>query len=113
MSSHRMKFLSCLGFSLARRRQRPSPPHGRSTRAPETPSSPRSPSTAPEAFIGSRSLSPTYNKVEVQALVEYGITNDLTAIFAPTFDHIQIGAPTNAERNWLGLHGSRRAPIIF
>jgi hypothetical protein len=60
------------------------------------------PSTAPEAFIGSKSLSPTYDKIEVEGFVEYGITNSLTAIFAPNFDDIQIGAPTNAGRIGLG-----------
>lgn len=57
------------------------------------------PSTAPQAFIGTKSLSPSYNKIETGGLVEYGVTDDLTAILAPTFDDIQIGAPTNATRN--------------
>jgi hypothetical protein len=60
------------------------------------------PSTAPEAFIGSKSLSPTYNKIEAEGLVEYGITDRLTAIFAPNLDSIDIGAPTNAQRTGLG-----------
>lgn len=60
------------------------------------------PSTAPEAFIGSKSLSPTYNKIEAEGLVEYGLTNRLTAIFAPNLDDIQIGAPTSAGRIGLG-----------
>jgi protein XagA len=60
------------------------------------------PSTAPEAFIGSKSLSPTYNKIEAEGFVEYGVTDRLTAIFAPNLDDIQIGAPTNAGRIGLG-----------
>ncbi|MGO9135182.1 MAG: hypothetical protein ACLP8A_14215 [Methylovirgula sp.] len=60
------------------------------------------PSTAPEAFIGSKSLSPSYDKIEAQGLLEYGVTDRLTVIFSPTLDHIEIGAPTNAERTGLG-----------
>ncbi len=60
------------------------------------------PSTAPEAFIGSKSLSPTYGKIEAEALVEYGLTDKLTLIFSPTLDDIHIGAPTNASRTGLG-----------
>jgi hypothetical protein len=60
------------------------------------------PSTAPEAFIGSKSLSPAYNKIEAEGFVEYGVTDQLTAILAPNLDDISIGAPTNAQRTGLG-----------
>ncbi len=66
------------------------------------------PSTAPEAFIGSKSLSPTYDKIEGEALVEYGLTDKLTLIFSPTLDDIHIGAPTNAGRFGLGYTDIRR-----
>lgn len=56
------------------------------------------PSTAPEAFIGSKSLSPNYDKIEGAVLLEYGITDQLTAIISPTVDDVKIGAPTNAQR---------------
>lgn len=60
------------------------------------------PSTAPEAFIGTKSLSPQYDKIEAQGLFEYGLTDRLTLIFSPSFDDITIGAPTDAKRIGLG-----------
>lgn len=60
------------------------------------------PSTAPEAFIGSKSLSPTYDKIEGEALLEYGLTDKLTLILSPTVDDVHIGAPTDASRLGLG-----------
>lgn len=44
---------------------------------------------------------PRYNKVELQALVEYGLTDRLTAIFDPGLQHIDIAAPTSAQRTGL------------
>jgi protein XagA len=53
---------------------------------------------------GSGSLSPTprYDKDELSALIEYGVTDRLTAIFEPGLQHIDIAAPTDAERTGLG-----------
>jgi hypothetical protein len=45
---------------------------------------------------------PRYNKDELSALVEYGVTDRLTAIFDPGLQHIDIAAPTSAERTGLG-----------
>jgi protein XagA len=45
---------------------------------------------------------PRYNKYELQMLLEYGLTDRLTAIFNPGLQHIDIAAPTNAERTGLG-----------
>lgn len=57
-------------------------------------------SSATRAFQG---LSvPRYNKVELQALIEYGVTNKLTFIFSPALQHIDIGSPTDAKRTGLG-----------
>ena len=45
---------------------------------------------------------PRYDKDELSALVEYGFTDRLTAIFEPGLRHIDIAAPTGAERTGLG-----------
>lgn len=45
---------------------------------------------------------PRYDKVEAQLLIEYGITDRLTAIVDPGVQHIDIAAPTSAERSGLG-----------
>jgi hypothetical protein len=45
---------------------------------------------------------PHYNKDEAQALVEYGVTNWFTAIFAPSLQHVDIAAPFSGERSGLG-----------
>ena len=45
---------------------------------------------------------PRYSKEEMQVLVEYGLTDRLTAIFDPGLQHIDIAAPTNADRTGLG-----------
>ena len=45
---------------------------------------------------------PRYDKDELQALIEYGVTDRLTAIVDPGLQHIDIAAPTNAERTGLG-----------
>jgi hypothetical protein len=45
---------------------------------------------------------PRYNKVEAAILMEYGVTDRLTAIVDPGLQHIDIGAPTSAERTGLG-----------
>jgi protein XagA len=55
--------------------------------------------TASEYFTGGR-LTPTprYSKEELALLIEYGLTDRLTAIFIPGLQNIDIAAPTNAER---------------
>jgi hypothetical protein len=45
---------------------------------------------------------PRYNKVEAQLLVEYGLTDRLTAIVNPGLQHIDIAGPTDAARTGLG-----------
>jgi hypothetical protein len=45
---------------------------------------------------------PRYSKDEAQALVEYGVTNWFTAMFQPSLQHVDIGAPINAQRSGLG-----------
>jgi protein XagA len=44
---------------------------------------------------------PRYNKVDADALVEYGLTNQFTLIFEPGLQHVDIAAPTSAERTGL------------
>lgn len=53
---------------------------------------------------GSAGLAPTprYDKDELSALVEYGFTDRLTGIFEPGLQHIDIAAPTSADRTGLG-----------
>jgi hypothetical protein len=60
-------------------------------------------STASSGFDGTR-LTPTprYNKSELEALIEYGVTDRLTAIAAPGLQHVDIAAPTDAQRTGLG-----------
>ena len=43
-----------------------------------------------------------YNKDELNALVEYGLTNQFTVIFQPSLQHVDIAPPTSAERSGLG-----------
>ena len=45
---------------------------------------------------------PRYNKIEAQLLIEYGLTDRLTAIVDPGLQHIDIAAPTDAQRTGLG-----------
>jgi len=45
---------------------------------------------------------PRYNKFELSALIEYGLTDRLTGIFNPGLQHIDIAAPTDASRTGLG-----------
>jgi hypothetical protein len=62
------------------------------------------PSTADEAFDGDRTTQPRprYNKFEAQGLAEYGVTDWLTAIVSPGFQHIDIAEPVGAHRTGLG-----------
>ena len=45
---------------------------------------------------------PRYDKIEAQLLIEYGLTDRLTAIVDPGLQHIDIAAPTDAQRTGLG-----------
>jgi hypothetical protein len=59
---------------------------------------------ASRAFTTGSSLQPIphYNKDEAQALIEYGVTNWFTAMFAPSLQHVDIGQPFGGERSGLG-----------
>jgi len=58
--------------------------------------------SATSYFTGSGLAStPRYSKEELQVLIEYGLTDRLTAIFDPGLQNINIAAPTNAERSGL------------
>ena len=60
-------------------------------------------SRAVRAFQSSGTANvPTYSKYELQALIEYGLTNRLTLIFIPGLQRVDIGAPTNSSRSGLG-----------
>ena len=41
-------------------------------------------------------------KTELQALIEYGFTDRFTGIFIPELQHVDIAAPTSAQRTGLG-----------
>ena len=45
---------------------------------------------------------PRYSKDEAQVLIEYGMTNWLTAMFQPSLQHVDIAAPFSAQRSGLG-----------
>jgi hypothetical protein len=45
---------------------------------------------------------PRYNKVEINDLFEYGVTDRLTLMFQPGLQHIDIAAPYDASRTGLG-----------
>jgi hypothetical protein len=45
---------------------------------------------------------PRYDKTELQALIEYGFTDRFTGILIPGLQHIDIAAPTDAQRSGLG-----------
>jgi hypothetical protein len=50
----------------------------------------------------SQQSTPRYNKTELQALMEYGVSDWLTAIAIPSLQHVDIGEPTDARRTGLG-----------
>jgi hypothetical protein len=62
------------------------------------------PSRAKEGFDGdwSKVPIPRVGKFELQGLLEYGLTDAVTAMFAPGFQRIDIAAPTDAQRSGLG-----------
>lgn len=61
-------------------------------------------STATNTFDGGGSLqsTPRYNKYELQALIEYGVTDWFTAMAIPALQHVSIAPPTNASRTGFG-----------
>lgn len=61
-------------------------------------------SSATNYFNGSGGLAPgpRYNKDELSALIEYGLTDRLTGILNPGLQHVDIGAPVSASRTGLG-----------
>jgi len=60
-------------------------------------------STATSGFDGSALVpTPRYNKSELEALIEYGVTDRLTAIAAPGLQHVDIASPIDARRTGLG-----------
>ena len=60
--------------------------------------------TATSGFDANGNLAPTprYNKLELQGLLEYGLTDEFTAIVEPGLQHVDIAAPTSAQRTGLG-----------
>ena len=61
-------------------------------------------SRAEKAFDdnGTAQTTPRYSKVELQALMEYGVTDWLTAILSPGMQHVAVGPPTDAHRTGFG-----------
>jgi hypothetical protein len=61
-------------------------------------------SEANRAFDTNGSPQPTsrYRKQELQALIEYGVSDWLTAMAIPSLQHVDIGAPTDAQRTGFG-----------
>lgn len=62
------------------------------------------PSRADKAFDGDSNLQsiPRYSKGELQALLEYGVTDWFTAMLTPSLQHVAIGGPFEAQRTGLG-----------
>ena len=61
-------------------------------------------SSAAKAFDSSGDLqsTPRYTKTELQVLMEYGVTDWLTAIAIPSLQHVDIAAPVDARRSGFG-----------
>jgi protein XagA len=60
-------------------------------------------STATSAFDDAGLTStPRYNKLELNGLLEYGVTDQFTAILQPGLQQVDIAAPTSAQRTGLG-----------
>jgi protein XagA len=57
-----------------------------------------------DIFNAARSLqsAPRYTKNELQGLLEYGATDRFTVILEPMLQHVDIGAPVDAQRSGLG-----------
>jgi hypothetical protein len=60
---------------------------------------------ADRAFNGSGAsvAAPTTNKYELQGLLEYGVNDRFTVMLSPSLQHLDIGAPVNANRTGLGF----------
>jgi hypothetical protein len=60
-------------------------------------------SSADQAFDASRVVQPVprYDKAELEGLIEYGVTDRLTGILAPSLQHVHIADPS-AQRTGLG-----------
>jgi hypothetical protein len=61
-------------------------------------------SAAPRGYDGGGNAVdiPDYEKFEAQALIEYGVTDWLTAVVQPQLQRVEIAAPTDATRTGLG-----------
>jgi hypothetical protein len=61
-------------------------------------------SRADETFDdrGRAHATPRYQKIEAEALLEYGVTDRLTVILGPGFQHIDIAPPVSASRTGAG-----------
>ncbi len=57
-----------------------------------------------KAFNASQHIisTPRYSKFEMQALLEYGVTDRFTLMLAPGYQHVDIAAPTSMSRNGPG-----------
>jgi hypothetical protein len=57
-----------------------------------------------DIFDAARNLQPAprYSKDELQALIEYGATDWFTLMLEPQLQHVDIGAPVDAQRSGLG-----------
>jgi hypothetical protein len=51
---------------------------------------------------GDTQSTPRYSKMELQALLEYGVTDWLTAMLVPGLQHVSIAAPIDARRTGFG-----------
>lgn len=51
---------------------------------------------------GSQQPTPRYSKTELQALMEYGVTDWLTIMAIPSLQHVDIAPPTGAQRTGFG-----------
>jgi hypothetical protein len=51
---------------------------------------------------GNKQTTPRYRKIESEALVEYGVTDRLTAMLGPGLQHIDIASPVSASRTGAG-----------
>jgi hypothetical protein len=61
-------------------------------------------SAADQAFDNSESAQPIprYEKFELQALIEYGVTDRFTLMAMPGFQHVDIDGPAGGQRTGLG-----------
>jgi hypothetical protein len=60
--------------------------------------------TTSTMYFSGNGLAPTprYSKEELQGFLEYGLTDQVTGIFAPQLQNIDIASPTNAQRSGVG-----------